>query len=109
MKSSTVKTLALVIAAGGALALSPAQALPGLDRAAAPAPSIEKVGCGPWGCAPGWGGGYGGGYGYGYGYGYRPHPRPYGYYGGGYGYGRPRPWGWGHRHYWGGPGWGRHW
>jgi hypothetical protein len=102
MKSSTVKTLALLIAAAGApLWLTPAQAMPGLDRLIVPTPAIQKAGCGPWGCRPGWGGGYG--YGHGYGYGYRPHPRPYGYYG--YGYGRPRPWGWGSRHYWGGPGW----
>lgn len=104
MKSSTVKTLAVLIAAGAPLGLTPARAMPGLDRVIAPGPAIQKTGCGPWGCGPGWGGGYGHGHRYGYGYGYRPHPRPYGYYG--YGYGRPRPWGWGgHRHYWGGPGW----
>ncbi|GLI94733.1 hypothetical protein [Methylocystis echinoides] len=102
MNSSIVKTLAVLIVAGGAdLALAPAQALPGLPLAAGPAPTIEKTGCGPWGCGPGWGGG-------GYGYGYRPYARPWGGYG--YGYGRPRPWGWGHhRHYWGGGGWGSGW
>jgi hypothetical protein len=112
MKSSTVKTLAVLIAAAGAtLGLTPAQALPGLDRGIVPPSTFQKVGCGPWGCGPGWGGGggygYGNGYGngYGYGYGYRPHPRPWRYSGSGYGYGRPSPWGWGHRHYWGGPGW----
>jgi hypothetical protein len=104
MNSSIVKTLAVLIVAGGAnLALTPAQALPGLPLDAGPAPTFEKIGCGPWGCGPGWGGG-----GYGYGYGYRPYARPWGGYG--YGYGRPRPWGWGHhRHYWGGDGWGSGW
>jgi hypothetical protein len=114
MKSSPVKTLAVLIAAAGAtLGLTPAQALPGLDRGIVPPSTVQKVGCGPWGCGPGWGGGggygYGNGYGYangyGYGYGYRPHPRPWGYSGYGYGYGGGRPWGWGHRHSWGGPGW----
>ncbi|MGJ0394413.1 MAG: GCG_CRPN prefix-to-repeats domain-containing protein [Methylocystis sp.] len=93
MKSVTVKTVAaLAIAGGFGLALSPAQALPGLDRgvAAGAAPMVEKVWCGPYGCRPGWGG-----------YGYGSRPRPWGY---GYGW-RPRPM-WGRRP-WGG--WGGAW
>lgn len=53
MKSSTVKTLAVLIAAAGAtLGLTPAQALPGLDRGIVPPSTFQKVGCGPWGCGP---------------------------------------------------------
>ena len=106
MSSATPKTLAALAAIGGAFLVlsSPAQAMPRLDPglAAAGAPMVEKVWCGPYGCGPRWGG-YGG---YG-GYGWRPHPRPWGYgYGHGYGW-RPRPCYYGHRGYgWGhGYGW----
>ncbi len=91
----------LVVACGSSFVLSPAQAMPGLDRnvAAGNAPMIEKTWCGGYGCGGGYGGGWGGGYGW------RPQPRPWG----GYGYGwrpQPRSWGWGGG--WGG-GWGSRW
>lgn len=99
MKSVAVKMLAAtVVASGSMIALAPAHALPGLDGgvAAGIAAQVEKAGCGPYGCGPGWGG---------YDYGYGPRPRPWGY---GYGYNSPRPWAWGRRP-WGGSGWGGGW
>jgi hypothetical protein len=98
MKIVMVKSIAALVAAGGmSLAVFPASATPGLDRGLAAGLQVEKAGCGPWGCAPGWRGP-----GYGYGYGHRPYwPHRYGW--------RPGPWGWRHRYGWGGPGWGPRW
>ncbi|MCX7899125.1 MAG: hypothetical protein N2444_03415, partial [Methylocystis sp.] len=69
MRSLAVKTALGAIFLSGAVAASPATAMPALNGASAvkePAATIEKAGwdCGPWGCYRRHWGGYYAGYGY---------------------------------------------